>query len=102
MRPYELCIRSPQGRRDLQGPGCEVPAFAGTTRILRLNDACDQCTGWRDDGAMGSCRWLGASLHVQCSDSMRSMLRFLDTISSALLHWPTRHVVAQAPHHLSY
>ena len=45
--------RTPQ-----QGQGCEVPAFAGTTALIRVNDACDQCKGWRGDGAMGSCRRL--------------------------------------------
>ncbi len=36
--------------------GCEVPAFVGTTSCLRRNDVCNQCTDWRGDGAMGSCR----------------------------------------------
>ena len=51
---------SPRGRGDLHGAECEVPAFAGTTGCLCVNDACDQCTGWRGYGAMGSCRWVGA------------------------------------------
>ena len=38
------------------GQGCEVPAFAGTTRGLRRNDAYNHCKGWRGDGAMGNCR----------------------------------------------
>ena len=42
---------SPQGRRGL-------PAFAGTTAHLRVNDVCNQCRGWGGDGAMGSCRWV--------------------------------------------
>ena len=42
-----------------QGQGCEVPAFAGATGGRRVNDAYDQCKGWRGDGAMGSCRWVG-------------------------------------------
>ena len=31
----------------------------GNDRGIRGNDACDQCTDWRGDGAMGCCRWLG-------------------------------------------
>ena len=38
------------------GQGCEVPAFAGTTKGLRRNDAYNHCKGWRGDGAMGVCR----------------------------------------------
>ena len=31
------------------------------------NDACRQCRGWRGDGAMGSCRWIGVEGRlVQC------------------------------------
>ena len=46
---------SPSGRRDL-------PRLRGNDGCFRVNDACDQCRGWRGDGAMGSCRWLGVRL----------------------------------------
>ena len=50
---------SPRGEGTCRGQGCEVPAFAGTTDYLRVNDACNQCTGWRGNGAMGSCHRVG-------------------------------------------
>ena len=53
---------SPRGEGTCRGQGCEVPAFAGPTDYLRVNDACNQCKGWRGDGAMGSCRRLGVCL----------------------------------------
>ena len=31
----------------------------GNDEGFRGNDACRQCRGWRGDGAMGSCRWIG-------------------------------------------
>ena len=68
---------------------------------IRVNDACRQCKAGATMGQWAVVVGWGAPLHVQRRDSMRSMLGCLDTISSALLHWPTRHVVAQAPHHLS-
>ena len=46
--------------------GMRGPAFAGTTSARRVNDACDQCKGWRGDGAMGSCRWGGVGTWVLC------------------------------------
>ena len=46
-RPTPCCLR---------GRGCEVPAFAGTTERFRRSDACNHCTGWRGDAAMGICR----------------------------------------------
>ena len=64
---------SPQGRRDLTvcagtTGGLRPRVRSAVSRTLdsslrwndgcfRLNDAYDQCKGWRDGGAMGSCRW---------------------------------------------
>ena len=40
----------------LRGQGYEVPAFAGTTGRLCVNDVCEQCSKRRSFDAMGSCR----------------------------------------------
>ena len=50
----------------LRGQGYEVPAFAGTTGHLCVNDVCEQCSKRRSFGAMGSCR-------RNCSALMRRM-----------------------------
>ena len=39
-----------------RGQGCEVFVFAGTTGCFRVYDVCNQCKGWRVDGATGVCR----------------------------------------------
>ena len=38
------------------GWGWRGSRLRGNDGGIRVNDACDQCTGWRGDGAMGSCR----------------------------------------------
>ena len=69
------------------GQGCEIPAFAGTTKSLRRNDAYNHCKGWRGDGAMGNCR--GAT---QGLDRVGGCLYCLLHVATATLlahSWPS-------------
>ena len=67
---------SPQGRRDLSAPLLHTGGRMRGSRLrgnddkIRVNDACEQCTGRRGDGAMGSCRWVwgyvGGGVRTRC------------------------------------
>ena len=43
----------------LRGAGMRGSRLRGNDEGIRGNDACRQCRGWRGDGAMGICRWIG-------------------------------------------
>ena len=55
----------------LRGAGMRGFRLRGNDGEIRGNDACDQCTGWRGDGAMGSCRWFWGWAYVWSGVTLR-------------------------------
>ena len=67
----------------LRGAGMRGSRLRGNDGGIRVNDACNQCRGWRRDGARGSCRRLGLA---RPSRMRRSRLRGSDGTTSRSLN----------------